>query len=38
MFNCTTLRKKKRKSALRMKLRYKLELEGFCVSVTLLAA
>lgn len=35
-FNCTTLRKKKkRKSALRMKLRYKLKLEGFCVSVTL---
>lgn len=30
--------RRKRKSALRMKLRYKLELEGFCVSVTLLAA
>lgn len=29
-FNCTTLRKKKKKeSALRMKLRYKLKLEGF---------
>lgn len=27
--------KRKRKSALRMKLRYKLKLEGFCVSVTL---
>lgn len=27
--------KRKGKSALRMKLRYKLKLEGFCVSVTL---